>query len=56
MAESAKIEEIYERGLNKLIAEDPQEWINLKKQGKISNGSVDFETFLELVDLGKQCE
>ncbi len=56
MTEAAKIEERYKRGLGKLITENPQEWLNLKKQGKISDGSVDFETFLALVDLGKQCE
>ena len=45
--------EKYERGLEKLITENPDKWIELKRDGKISNDSVDFKTFLFLTSLGK---
>ena len=50
-----EIKKKYERGLAKLLVEDPDKWIKLKKDGKISGNSVDFKTFLFLTSLGEQC-
>ncbi|MCG2700550.1 MAG: hypothetical protein V1825_00280 [Candidatus Falkowbacteria bacterium] len=44
----------YERGLEELLLKNPDKWLELKRNGKISDDSIDLKTFLFLTSLGEQ--